>query len=84
MLNNQAGIGASGELDASGRYRIESIRTGQYKVAIYREPPPPSLGPEEPQRQSWKLDIPDEYQDFESSGLSATVNEGENTADFSF
>ena len=81
LVNDQAGIGASGELDASGRYRIESIRTGQYKVAIYREPPPPGSGPEV--FRSWKLNIPEEYQDLESSGLTATVSEGENTADFS-
>ena len=81
LVNDQAGMGASGELDASGRYRIESVRTGQYKVAIHRQPPPPESGPEV--FRSWKLNIPEKYQDLESSGLSATVSEGKNTADFS-
>ena len=80
LVNEQAGLGASGELDGSGNYRIESIRTGEYKVAVHRPPPPPGSGPEI--LKNWKLNIPDKYQDIESSGLTATIEEGENTADF--
>ena len=80
LVNDEAGIGASGELDVSGRYRIDSIRTGQYKVAIHREPPP--LGARPDVIRTWKLNIPEQYQDFQSSGLTATVNEGDNTVDF--
>jgi len=79
LVNEEAGLGASGELDVSGNYRIESIRTGQYKVAVHNPPPPPESGAVP---KNWKLSIPEKYQDVETSELTATVNEGENTADF--
>jgi len=81
LVNDEAGLGASGELDASGNFRIDSIQTGQYKVAVYRPPPPPESNVD---LKNWKLSIPGKYQDIETSGLTATVNEGENTADFGF
>ncbi|MBN2295064.1 MAG: carboxypeptidase regulatory-like domain-containing protein [Pirellulales bacterium] len=75
LVNETTGVGASVELDSSGGYYIQSIRTGQYKVAIYNTPPPPGGKPV-------MLDIPGKYQDIQTSGLSVTVEEGDNTADF--
>ena len=80
--NEKTGVGASAELDSSGTYRIESIRTGQYQVAIQ----PPSAPPPEEMEQGAeapKLNIPDKYLNPQTSDLTATVNEGTNTADFS-
>ena len=77
LVNEEAGLGASGELDASGNFRIESIQTGQYEVAVHRPPPPPESG-----AKPVKLGIPEKYLDVETSDLTATVEEGENTADF--
>ena len=81
FINEKAGIGASGELDASGNYRIPSIQVGQYKVAIHRKPPP--INETNPAViGNWKLGIPEKYQGFEASELTATVERGRNTADF--
>jgi len=81
LVNSQTGIGASSPLDASGAYRIESVRTGNYQVAVQ---PPPAPSPEE-MASGAKVElspIPPKYQDPQASGLTATVNEGANTADF--
>jgi hypothetical protein len=81
LVNSQTGIGASSELDSSGAYRIESVRAGDYQVAIQ---PPPAPSPEE-MAEGAKVEespIPAKYNDPKASGLTATVNEGVNTADF--
>lgn len=81
FVNEEAGTGASGQLDPSGSYRIESIRTGEYNVAVHQAPPPPD---ETGQRAELpKLNIPEKYLTPETSGLTATVNEGGNVRDFS-
>ncbi len=81
FVNEETGIGASGQLDTSGTYTIASIRTGEYQVAIQ---PPPAPSPDEMEEgaQPEKLDIPEKYLSPQTSGLTATVTEGENTADF--
>jgi hypothetical protein len=78
LLNEKAGSGASGEIDASGIYQIPSIRTGEYNVAVHQSPPAPGAAP----KGNWKLNIPEKYQTPQTSGLTATVKEGSNTADF--
>ena len=81
FINEEAGRGASSDLDASGQYRIPALQTGQYKVAIHRQPPP--VNETSPQTiGNGRLSIPEKYQDFQSSGLTATVKEGKNTTDF--
>jgi hypothetical protein len=82
LIDDKTGNAASADLDASGSYRIQTIRTGQYKVGVYCSPPKP----ESPSLDvgATKLDIPEKYQSPETSGLDATINEGKNTADFSF
>ena len=80
FINEKAGSGASSDLDSSGSYHIESIRTGDYNVAVHRRPPPLSEGPEV--FENWRLSIPDKYQDPETSGLTATLESGRNIADF--
>jgi len=91
LFNQQTGIGAGGELDASGTYHIELIQTGDYQVAIAPEPPDLAameaihLGkmPRETIVQPPPLNIPARYQNAEASGLTATAKEGTNTVDFS-
>lgn len=78
FINEKAGSGASSELDASGSYRIAMIRTGTYNVAICRRPPAPG----EKMIGDGRLSIPEKYQDHQTSGLTATVKESTNTADF--
>ena len=59
-------------------YRIALIRTGEYNVAVHRRPSPPGgkiIG-------NVRLSIPEKYQDHQTSGLTATVTEGENIADY--
>ncbi|MDI9445306.1 MAG: carboxypeptidase-like regulatory domain-containing protein [Planctomycetota bacterium] len=81
FVNSETGIGASSELDSSGAYRIESVRAGDYQVAIQ---PPSAPSPEEMAEgaKAEKSPIPAKYHDPQASGLTATVNEGANTADF--
>ena len=74
LINEKSGIGASVKIDSSGGYHIQTIRTGEYAVAVHSVPPPPG-------GKFVKLDIPEKYQDLQTSGLSVTVEEGENTAD---
>ena len=81
FMNPDTGIGASAQLDASGAYKVLSLRTGEYQVAI-QDPPVPS--PEEVGKgaQVQKVDVPDKYVDPLTSGLTATISEGENSVDF--
>lgn len=74
LVNETTGVGASVELDSSGDYYIQSIRTGQYNAAVHNSPPPPGA-------RAVMLNIPEKYQDIQTSGLSVTVEEGENSAD---
>jgi hypothetical protein len=80
LLNEKTGCGASGEIDASGSYQIPSLRTGDYNVAVHQAPPAPGAATP---KGNWKLNIPEKYQTPQTSGLTATVKEGKNTADFS-
>lgn len=80
FTNEAMGFGVTAELDGSGTYQVRSIPTGQYQVAI--EPPPPPAPHEMDQRVVPPTDVPRKYQDSQTSGLSATVQRGTNTADF--
>lgn len=83
FVNEDAGVGASAELDSSGTYSIRSIQTGNYKVYLA---PPQAPSAEEMEKGAKveipTLDVPDKYLGPRTSGLSATVEEGEKTADF--
>ena len=81
LVNPATGIGANAVLDASGGFRIEGVRTGDYQVAIQRPPAPP---PDEMAAgKEWTPSpVPDKYQVPDTSGLTVTINEAENTADF--
>lgn len=83
FVNQDTGIGASSPIDASGNYTLPSIPTGQYQVAI-QHPPVPS--PDEIERgvEAERVDVPEKFLDPQTSGLTATVNEGPNTVDFTF
>ncbi len=74
LINEATGVGGSVKLDSSGGYYIQTIRTGQYKVAVHNVPPPPG-------GKVVMLNIPEKFQDIQSSGLSVTVEEGKNTSD---
>ena len=88
FVNEELGVGASAALDSSGNYQIPSIQTGDYQVGFGH---PPAPGPEEVEKAEKngakivipKLDIPDKFLNPKTSGLTATVVEGDNTADFS-
>ncbi len=82
FINEKAGSGASGDINASGDYRIALIRTGEYNVAIHRRPPAPGGKTIVNGNMRLRLSIPEKYQDHQTSGLTATVKEGNNTADF--
>ena len=82
LADPDAGIGATAVLDASGTYKILSLPTGEYQVAI-GQPPVPTPEQSSQGAQIVKLDIPDKYLDPRTSGLTATIREGENSADFS-
>ena len=83
--NEQMGVGVSAELSSSGTYQVESLRTGEYQVAIQPPTgPSPMEEAEGAKRETLNLDIPDKYLDLQTSGLTASVNEGENTANFEF
>ncbi len=78
--NPATGVGATAELDASGTYRVRSIPTGEYQVAV--QPPPPPAPHEMDQPGISRANVPQKYQDPKTSGLSTTVGPGSNTADF--
>lgn len=80
LMNPETGIGGSAELDATGSFHIESLRTGTYRVAIQ---PPAAPSPEETAAGATvePLDIPAKYQSPDTSELTATVNVGNNTVD---
>ncbi|QDS98189.1 carboxypeptidase-like regulatory domain-containing protein [Adhaeretor mobilis] len=76
FVNEKIGTGSSAELDSSGNYHIPSLQVGEYTVAVHNWPPPPG-------GKFVKLNIPEKFQDLETSGLTKSVEEGENKADFS-
>ena len=81
FVSEETGSGASCELDSSGTYSIRSIRTGEYSVSVHISPPTPEATVEVARAR--RLNIPGKYQDTQTSGLTATVKGGKNTADFS-
>ena len=78
--NPAVGTGTTAKLDASGKYKIDSILTGAYQVAIT---PPPAPAPHE-MRQSivLRVHVPPKYQSVETSDLTATVEPEANQVDF--
>lgn len=86
--NHQAGVHMTAELNADGTYELQTaggfgLPFGTYQVAI--NPPlaePPVLGaPAPPPRVLSPSNIPLQYRELETSGLSITVGEGENPFD---
>ena len=83
--NEETGVRAGAELDSSGNYQIHSIRTGDYQVALGHPPPPPPSKLKKAARGSIpRIRVPDKFLSFQTAGLSAKVERGENKADFSF
>lgn len=80
LVNQDAGHGASAELDASGNFLIESLPTGSYHVAIQSAAIP---SPEEMERgaKPVQLGIPGRYSNPETSDLSVSIEQGENTVE---
>lgn len=81
LLDEQTGVGASAELDSEGGYQIESIATGTYQVGV-QEPPAPAPHEMTGTNVGSAPSIPSEFRDPATSGLSVTVEEGKNAADF--
>jgi hypothetical protein len=69
----ETGTGGIARIDRAGNYRFDTpLRTGVY--AVYVTPTPPEPGSPAPSVSN----IPTKYRDMTTSGLSCTVNEGEN------
>lgn len=86
--NHQAGVHMTAELNSDGTYELQTaggfgLPLGTYQVAV--NPPmaePPVLGSPNPApRVPPSNNIPPKYRDFETSGLTITVGEGENPFD---
>lgn len=81
FLNPKLGAGACVNLDASGSYKItDPIPTGDYLVAVGPFAPPPHEADKQPPATA--VAIPIQYYAPTTSGLTATIKEGANVADF--
>lgn len=90
--NHQKGVHMTAELGSDGSYELQTaggfgLPLGTYKVAVNTpipEPPvygaPNSIPANKPRANSY-VNIPEKYQDFETSGLSITVEKGDNQFD---
>ncbi len=72
------------DLDGTGKFTIGSpVLTGTYKVTVYPPAIGPSAGPDGKMRpavpSAYKSNIPANYQTEQTTDMSQTVNEGENT-----
>ena len=69
----ETGTGGIAKIERDGSYRFDTpLRTGVY--AVYVTPTPPEPGtPAQPDGH-----IPNRYRDMNTSGLTCTVNEGDN------
>jgi hypothetical protein len=82
FTNDKLGAGVSAVLDTEGSYRVETpVPTGLYEVTIL-PPPPPAPHEMDKAARLPRSNIPVKFQDPKTSGLSATIQEGANTADF--
>lgn len=73
------GIGQSAEIKAGAYKLVSPLKIGDYKVGV--QPPPPPAPTAAPSTAS-KVVIPAKFRQPASSGLTATVKVGPNTADF--
>jgi hypothetical protein len=77
------GRAASAELQPDGTYTLE-CRLGQFKVAVAPPVPPGAEAAlDAPESDAGGVDIPPQYQDVGSSGLTTEVKEGTNRFDIS-
>ena len=73
----ERGAGGSAKIDSSGNYAVTDLETGKYAVYVAPAPPvagDPKLGPPKAASST----IPKKARDPETSGLSFTVQEGNN------
>lgn len=83
LQSGESGKVFTGILDSSGKFTIEAVDVGNYKV--YLSPPQITTPPEGPEdaRNQPQSEIPDGYLSMESTDLKAVVEEGkENTYTF--
>ncbi|MFG0262073.1 MAG: carboxypeptidase-like regulatory domain-containing protein [Novipirellula sp. JB048] len=80
LVNNETGLGASAEIESSGSFQMQSVRTGEYQVAIQSRTAPTPEEMAEGAKASPST-IPEQYRDPQTSGLSLSVSQGENKAD---
>lgn len=75
----QEGTHGSAAIGADGKYRLEGVlKAGSYQVRVT---PPPVVDPADgspPPKPIENPDIPEKYREFNTSGLSVTVEPGEN------
>jgi hypothetical protein len=89
--NREAGVSVTAELDADGRYRVETydrdgLPPGTYQVAVrpgtaYTGEAPLAAEPG-PGSGGGNADVPEKYRRTDTSGLSAEVELGKNELDF--
>ena len=73
----EKGLGAQGEIDASGTYRLQgTIEPGTYKVYIQR-PLPEQLPPGQVSKRA-PFPVPDKYQDAGTTPITKEVKGGQN------
>lgn len=81
FVNSGMGSEASAELTDSGQYRVEvPIAAGEYQVRFGPPllPPPDQMASAKPVT----VTVPAKYQDVATSGITATIKEGENQHNF--
>jgi hypothetical protein len=90
--NHEKGVHMTAELGPDGSYELQTaggfgLPLGTYKIAVNTPiPEPPVYGamnstPVNAPRANSAVNIPKKYQDYETSGLSITVEKGENRFD---
>ncbi len=73
------GVSGSARITA-GRYKLDgTLPTGNYLVAVQ---PPPLPGPHDPNQTPAPFKVAERFRTPQNSGLTATIEEGNNVADF--
>ena len=77
FISAATGFAATVPLDESGNFTLGSLEVGSYSVFVTPPPQaPPKMG--EPPPQMVQSNVPEKYRLETTSGLTATIKEGEN------
>ena len=82
LISSGSGAGALLDIGANGSFKsTDPLPVGTYKVALVPAPPEPVAPGTKAAKASPSL-IPDKYQKVETSGFSAEIKTGKNSAIF--